>query len=106
VPGKAVELEGLRRLDAAVLIAVISRGEKRPLGLLRRTYVVLRYRVRGALRRLEDRGLIEPGWSLKLSRPQAARVKATPEGVRAARAAAVVFELEAFAGPVDALMAD
>jgi len=106
VPEDGVGLEGLRRLDAALLIAVVARSDEGPLGLLRRTYVVLRYRVRGALRRLEDRGLIEAGWSVALSRARPAQAKATPEGVRTARAAAVVLELESFAGPVDALVAD
>lgn len=104
VPDDGVELEGLRRLDAIVLIALTMRGEKRPLGLLRRTYVVLRYRVRGALRRLEHRGLVEPGWSVNLSRSLPAQAKPTPEGVRVARAAAVGLELEGFAGLADAVV--
>jgi hypothetical protein len=102
---EGVELQGLRRLDAAVLIAVCMPHERRPLSLLARIYVVLRYRVRGALRRLEQRRLIEPGWSLKLSRPFPAQAKPTPEGERTARAAAVVLELESFTGPVDAVVA-
>lgn len=101
-----VELEGLRRLDAVVLLAVAMRNETEPLGLLRRTYVVLRYRVRAALRRLEQRGLIEPGWTVKLADPRPVRATATREGLRTARAAAVVLELEAFGGPVDTIVAD
>ena len=102
--GGEVELEGLRRRDAVVLIAMIDPSEKQPRGLLWRAYVVLRWRIRGALRRLEQRGLVEPGWTVRLTRrPRPVRARPTPEGLRVARAAAVVLELETFAGPVDAV---
>jgi hypothetical protein len=102
--GGEAKLEGLRRRDAIVLIAMLDRREKRPRGLLWRAYALMRYRIRGALRRLEQRGLVEPGWSVQLTRqPQPARARPTPEGLRVARAAAVVLELESFAGPVDAV---
>jgi hypothetical protein len=102
--GGEVELEGLRRRDAVVLIAMVDRRDKRARSLPWRAYAVLRYRIRGALRRLEQRGLVEPGWTVKLTRrPRPVRARPTPEGLRVARAAAVVLELESFAGPVDAV---
>jgi hypothetical protein len=102
-----VDLEGLRRRDAIVLIAMLARGDRPPAGLIRGAYLILRFRVRGALQRLEERGLVEPGWTVRLTRrPRPARAKATPEGLRVARAAAVVLELEDFAGPADAVAAD
>jgi hypothetical protein len=102
--GGEVELEGLRRRDAVVLIAMVDRRERRSRNLLRQAYAVLRYRIRGALRRLEQRGLVEPGWTVRLTRrPRPVRARPTPEGLRVARAAAVVLELETFAGPVDAV---
>lgn len=59
------ELDGMRRLDAAVLQGLLVQPDKpRAPG---RSAFQLRSRlagVRGAIKRLERRGYIEPGWGL------------------------------------------
>lgn len=93
------ELEGLRRRDAVVLMAICAKpDDSPPLGWLAYTFVIRRWGVRGALKRLEARGLVKPGWRLGARRSSSIRPTATPEGRRVARAAAVMLELESFAG--------
>lgn len=95
-----VDLEGLRRKDAAVLIAAaVTRDDKPPSRLLMRVYILRRWRVRSSLRRLEERGLIEPGWAVRTFRLRPMTAAPTAEGRKVARAAAVTFELEGFTGP-------
>lgn len=93
------ELEGLRRRDAAVLIAVLYKPEDpRPFGWFRRRFLLRRWGIGKALTRLEARGLVEPGWSIAPARRWPVEVHVTAEGRRVARAAAVMLELEAFGG--------
>jgi len=99
----AVQLEGLRRRDAAILIVLVMLSKDRPprrrghrlRRALQRWYFLRRWGVRKALMRLEERGLIEPGWvEPRWVAPRPIKAKVTPEGVRVARAAAVTLELE------------
>ncbi len=95
-----VELEGLKRRDAVVLIVLATHPEdNRPFGVFRRAFYLRRWGIRGALTRLEARGLIEPGWSVATTRRWPVAAKPTTQGRRVARAAAVILELEDFAGP-------
>ena len=92
------DLHGLRRLDAVVLIAAALGPDKtRSLGWFKRVFLLRRYRVRSALMRLEARAYIERGWTLEGSH---IRCTVTAAGERAARAAAVMLELEDFSGPI------
>lgn len=96
-PG-GVDLVGLRRRDALVLAALAMKPDRNAPRLRRfmRVLLMRRFRVRGALRRLEARGFIEPGWCIDRHRPHCV---VTDEGHRAARAAVVTLALEDFAGP-------
>lgn len=89
-------LNGLRRRDAAVLVGIDYRpDDTRRLRWFQRAVLMRVFRLRSSLRRLEVRGLVEPGWIVKRNRT---RAEPTPAGKRAARAAAVMLELERFAG--------
>ncbi len=95
-----VDLVGLKRRDAVVLIAVAMQPHQaRPFGLVRRLVFLRRWGIRKVLVRLEERGLIEAGWSVHAFRSRPVRASVTGEGRRVARAAAVTLELEEFAGP-------
>jgi len=94
------DLRGLRRRDAVLLIAAaVTPEDVRPFGWFRRLYYLRRWGVRKALGRLVERGLVEPGWSVRPLHTWPVRASVTDEGRRVARAAAVTLELEEFAGP-------
>jgi hypothetical protein len=89
------ELDGMRRIDAAVLRGLlVPPDEPRAPG---RLGFQLRSRVsgaRGALRRLQRRGYIEPGW--KRAHDRGASFQLTELGKRVAPAAAFAIEAEAY----------
>ena len=88
------ELDGMRRIDAAVLRGLLVPPEEpRKPG---RARFQLRYRLsgaRGAMKRLERRGYIEPGW--KVDHDHGATFQLTELGKRIAPAAAFAIEAEA-----------
>jgi hypothetical protein len=95
-----VVLEGLQRKDAVVLAGVVARSERPGEAVPRRTPVGrfltrCRWRPTPRLRRLEERGLVEPGWSVNTLKPPLVSAKPTPLGTRTARAAMVTLLLEA-----------
>ena len=96
-----VDPEGLRRKDALILVALLVRQRERESDspgprapFWRRALFTTRWRLRGRLRRLERRGLIEPGWRLSLFRHRNNHFEVTPLGVRTAKAAVVTLGLE------------
>ena len=93
-----VDLEGLRRKDAVILMGLVlrERGRERepPRPLWKRLWFVMRRRLRRRLRRLERRGLIEPGRRLEPFRYPPLNCKATPLGVVTAQAALITLGLE------------
>jgi hypothetical protein len=97
------ELDGMRRLDAAVLRGLlVPPAEPRAPG---RSAFQIRSRltgVRGAMKRLERRGYIEPGW--RLDHDRGATFQLTELGKRVAPAAAFATEAEAmeYSGRVQA----
>jgi hypothetical protein len=93
----AVDIEGLRRIDALVLIAAAMEPKAGRISWFKRVFYLRRFRVRSVLKRLEARGFIVPGSTVKRGHIYSA---VTPAGEQAARVAAIVFELEDFAGPV------
>jgi hypothetical protein len=94
-------IEGLKRRDALLLLAIVMRTKRQPARGIRRArafarlYVQMRFSVRRRAQRLEERGFLEPGWSFAW---RSARATVTPLGRRAATVAAMMFELEAFDG--------
>lgn len=97
------ELDGMRRLDAAVLQGLlVPPDEPRAPG---RSKFALHSRltgVRGAMKRVERRGYIEPGWGLDHDR--GATFQLTELGKRVAPAAAFAIEADAieYSGRVQA----
>jgi hypothetical protein len=102
-----VQLEGLLRKDAVVLAALValsetgqqSRGKQRtPIG---RLLTRLRWRPKARLRRLEARGLVEPGWTISTRSAPLVSATPTPLGRRTSRAAMVTLMLEIGAAGFD-----
>jgi hypothetical protein len=94
-------LEGLRRRDALLLIALATANPNptraptlRRLWKLTRLYAILRFQVVRRARRLEARGFVEPGWSFWS--PPAKLPTVTPLGERVAILALAMLELEEF----------
>ena len=88
------ELDGMRRVDAAVLSRLFlppdSPGRMRWLSF---HVLVHSFGVRGAMRRLARRGYIERGW--KLTHADGATFQVTELGSRVAPAAALAIEADA-----------
>jgi hypothetical protein len=88
------ELDGMRRIDAAVLSRLFLPSDKpRRVGRLSFQVRVLSSGLRGAMRRLVRRGYIEPG--RKLTHDDSATFQVTELGKRVAPAAALAIEAEA-----------
>lgn len=96
------ELHGMRRLDAAVLDGLlVPPDQPRAPGRLRFNLHLLLSGAHAAMRRLERRGYIEPGWTL--DHDHGATFELTDLGKRIAPAAAFAIEAEALeAGRVQA----
>jgi hypothetical protein len=88
------ELDGMRRIDAAVLSRLFLPPDKprQPARLSFQVRVRLSG-VRGAMKRLERRGYIEPGW--QLTHDHGAIFQVTELGKQVAPAAAFAIEAEA-----------
>lgn len=92
-----VDLEGLRRKDAVILVALVLRESeppRPPSSRWKRVWFVVRWRLRRRLRRLEKRGLIEPGWRVDPFGSPSFMSKVTPQGVITAQAALITLGLE------------
>jgi hypothetical protein len=88
------ELDGMRRIDAAVLSRLFLPPDRpRRAGRLSFHVRVLSSGLRGAMRRLARRGYIERGW--KLTHDAGASFQVTELGKRVAPAAALAIEAEA-----------
>lgn len=88
------ELDGMRRIDAAVLSRLpVPPEEPRAPGRLSFRLRSRVFGVRGALKRLQRRGYIEPGW--RVDHNHGASVRLTELGKRVAPAAAFAIEAEA-----------
>jgi hypothetical protein len=101
-----VQLEGLLRKDAILLAAVVMREERPDADVKRRTPVGrllarCRWRPARRLRRLEARGLVQPGWRINTRKAPLVSAAPTPLGKRTARAAVVTLMLELGAAGFD-----
>ncbi|HEY2771652.1 MAG TPA: hypothetical protein VGI87_13845 [Solirubrobacteraceae bacterium] len=89
------ELDGMRRIDAALLSFLLLSPDLPPVSRLKFHLRARIFGVHGAMKRLERRGYIEPGW--KLDHERGAIFEPTDLGKRVGPVAAMAVEAEGFA---------